>query len=212
MLMEDLGQPIRDAGEHEAGEAAVVLHRVPVTGVGWLPHLGQSALTALPQQIAARAKKLGLPEDIPSLATAIASRSAVLAEGTGLPSFGLCHSEFHPTSLHISGNGWRLLDFARAFTGPGLLDLASWQGTTTSPDPDALASLIAAYIRAGGPTEASAARGGLTAQDWALGWHRVWISGWYVEQIERGWAGNQVNAWTSTISRHLAEATTLLRA
>ena len=36
------------------------------------------------------------------------------------------HSEFHPTSLHIGRDGRRLLDFARTFNGPGLLDLASW--------------------------------------------------------------------------------------
>ena len=43
--------------------------------------------------------------------------------GARLAPYGLCHSEFHPTSLHVGASGWRLLDWARAFRGPGLIDL-----------------------------------------------------------------------------------------
>lgn len=173
MLMEDLGQSVREAGQNDAARAAVAMHRVPATGAGWLPRLGETALADLPVRITARAVRLNLPSDITDVCMAIASGARQLAHGAKLPPFGFCHSEFHPTSLHIGARGWRLLDFARAFTGPGLLDLASWQGTVTKPDPDAVAALIRAYISAGGPVEAAAARGGLPAQDWALGWHRV---------------------------------------
>jgi hypothetical protein len=211
MLMEDLGQPVREAGEQDAAQAAVALHHVSVTSAGWLPRLDASALAELPTRIAARAGRLHLPGSISDMATALASHGGKLADGTGLPPFGFCHSEFHPTSLHIGSQGWRLLDFARAFHGPGLLDLASWHGTTAEPDPDAVAALISAYIRAGGPPEAAAPRGDLPAPHWAVGWHRVWISDWYAEQIERGWAGGQVGAWVGAISRHLSEAVTLLR-
>jgi hypothetical protein len=210
MLLEDLGHPARDAGEHDAAQAAARIHRVPADGAGQLPRLDQAGLAGLPAQIAARAPRLSLPGGIAATAAVIARHAGQLAGGTGLPPFGLCHSEFHPTSVHVSTGGWRLLDLARAFTGPGLLDLASWHGTTTPPDPQATAGLITAYIHAGGPPEAASPRGGIPAANWALGWHRVWISDWYAGQIERGWAGTEVNTWTATISRHLDEAAALL--
>jgi hypothetical protein len=90
------------------------------------------------------------------------------------------------------------------------LSLNPRHGTIIPPDPQAAARLITAYIKAGGPPQTAAPRGGLPACNWALGWHRVWISGWYAEQIERCWAGSEVTAWTGTISRHLDEAAVLL--
>jgi hypothetical protein len=209
MLLEDLGHPARDADQRDAAQAAARIHRVPADGTGWLPRLDQATLAGLPAQITARAAQLSLP-DIATTAAAIARHAGRLAEGTQLPPFGLCHSEFHPTSMHISASGWRLLDLARAFTGPGLLDLASWHGTITPPDPQATTGLITAYIQAGGPPQTASPRGGIPAPNWALGWHRVWISNWYTQQIERGWAGTEVSAWITTISRHLDEAAALL--
>jgi hypothetical protein len=96
--------------------------------------------------------------------------------GAELPPFGLCHSEYHPTSLHIGARGWHLLDFARAFTGPGLLDLASWHGTLGNPDPARTTGLIKRYVALGGHQQALAPRGGLDAASWALGWHRLWAA------------------------------------
>jgi hypothetical protein len=210
MLLEDLGQPIRDADQQDAANCAVGIHRVVVTGAGWLPRLDEIALARLPARIAARAARLNLPSHITVTANFLDRHASHLAKGTCLPPYGLCHSEFHPTSVHIGSHGRRLLDFARAFVGPGLLDLASWSGTLTAPDPRTVATLISAYIKAGGPPEAGSPRGGVPAANWALGWHRVWISDWYAEQIERGWAGDEVIAWTDTIARHLNEAAVLL--
>lgn len=210
MLLEDLGQPVRDASEQDAVHAAVGVHRVPVGGADWLPCLDESALVGYPARIAARAARLSLPSHIAATARVLARHAQRLAEGTKLQPYGFCHSEFHPTSVHIGPHGRRLLDFARAFTGPGLLDLASWPGTLIPPDPQAVTALITAYVKSGGPPEAVASRGGIAAANWALGWHRIWISDWYTEQIERGWAGTEVTAWTGTISRHLNEAVALL--
>src|ERR1019366_9484671 len=125
---------------------------------------------------------------------------------------GLCHSQYHPTSLHIGERGWHLLDFARAFNGPGLLDIASWSGTLNAPNPARTLGLIESYVEAGGHRQALAARGGLDAASWALGWHRVWVADLLTQQIERGWADRADDVWTSAITRHLTEAATLLHA
>jgi hypothetical protein len=210
MLLQDLGDPDREAREQDGATAAVAIHNVPVAVAWSLPHLDAGALAGLPARIVSRAERLDLPSGIAASAAAIGRRAGRLTEGAELPPFGFCHSEYHPSSLHVSRSGWWLLDLARAFTGPGLLDLASWHGTVTEPRPEATAALISAYIAAGGPPEAAAFRGGLPAHIWALVWHRVWIADWYAEQIERGWAENEVHTWTYAISRHLYEATTLL--
>jgi hypothetical protein len=122
----------------------------------------------------------------------------------------LCHSEFHPTSLFITTNGWRLLDFARTFVGPGLLDLASWHGTLDAPDTARLAAFLDLYIQAGGATSTLNDRGGLPAPAWALGWHRLWVAEWFSEQVERGWAAADPSGWTQAIERHTLEAAELL--
>src|ERR1019366_4801727 len=145
---------------------------------------------------------------LPRLDGAGASRAA----GAQLPPFGLCHSQYHPTSLHIGERGWHLLDFARAFNGPGLLDIASWSGTLNAPNPARTLGLIESYVEAGGHRQALAARGGLDAASWALGWHRVWVADWLTQQIERGWADRADDIWISAITRHLTEAATLLHA
>jgi hypothetical protein len=90
---------------------------------------------------------------------ALASGAAKRAEGATTAPWGWVHSEFHPTSLHIGKGGWRLLDFARAFTGPGLLDLVSWFGTVDDADPVRLRCYIEAYVAAGGHPTALAERG-----------------------------------------------------
>jgi hypothetical protein len=176
MLLEDLGEPVREASDQDGATAAVAVHHVPVTAARSLPRLDAGGLAGLPARIVSRAEQLDLPGGIAASAAAIGRRAGRLAEGAELPPFGFCHSEYHPAACTSPATGWRLLDLARAFTGPGLLDLASWHGTVTEPRPEATATLISAYIAAGGPPEAAAPRGGLPAHIWALAWHRVCTS------------------------------------
>ncbi|GAA1801536.1 hypothetical protein GCM10009682_24350 [Luedemannella flava] len=126
--------------------------------------------------------------------------------------FGLCHGELHPTSLHRGPAGLRLLDFGKAFHGPGLLDLATWFGTRHRPDHDRVAHLLGLYVAAGGHPDALASRGGLPAATWALGWHRVWAAAWFIEQAATG----AFDATTDTahgviVHRQLTSAAALLR-
>lgn len=210
MLMDDLGEPDREASDHDGARAAVQLHKVN-TDCPWLPRVDQAALAVMPHRIAVSMEHLGLPEPA-KLARELEPAAAPRAAGTGLPPFGLCHSEYHPTSLHIDRHGWHLLDLARAFTGPGLLDLASWHGTLNDPDPARTHALIEFYVVAGGPRQALVARGGLDAASWALGWHRIWVADWFTAQIKHGWAAGAEHTWTTAITRHLTEAASLLRA
>ncbi|MDQ3760878.1 MAG: aminoglycoside phosphotransferase family protein [Actinomycetota bacterium] len=209
MLLEDLGEPVRDADDRDGARAAVHLHRVTAAAPG-MTRLDSAAMASLPRRITNRLQCLGLV-DLAKKARALDAVATNRADGAELRPFGLCHSEFHPTSLHISVSGWRLLDFARAFIGPGLLDLASWHGTLDNPQPERTLELIESYVAGGGSQQALAMRGGLDAASWALGWHRIWIVDWFAEQIERGWAQEAEHTWTTAIGRHLGEACTLLK-
>ncbi|MFI7645142.1 phosphotransferase [Micromonospora sp. NPDC049460] len=139
MLMDDLGDPIRTATAAEAAAAARWVHAVaditqlPVfdqVGLARLPGQALDALDALRQQ--ERFPDSGPIEGLLERLAAVAQRRA---DGAERPPFGLCHGEFHRSSLHISRTGCRLVDWAKAFTGPGLLDLATWFGTRTPPEP-----------------------------------------------------------------------------
>ncbi|WP_062214107.1 phosphotransferase [Streptomyces sp. NBRC 109706] len=209
MLIEDLGEPVREADDPDGATAAVQIHRV--ASAPGLPHLGEPELAALPGKIARRLDRYGASEEARTAATALSRAAETRAQGAEVPPFGLVHSEFHPTSLHVTASGLRVLDLARAFTGPGLLDLASWQGTTATPDTDHTHALLSSYVRAGGPAEAVAARGGLDAASWALGWHRVWVAEWFTQQIGLGWAEGAEDKWMTVITRHVLDAAELLK-
>lgn len=216
MVIEDLGEPVRDAQDADGSTAAVALHaagQAPATR-----DLDAEALTALPMLALGHLRRLRETgrwtegtEDIAHLLHALAGAAAKRAEGTTIAPWGWAHSEFHPTSLHIGTDGWRLLDFARAFNGPGLLDLASWHGTIEEADPDRLRAFIETYVVAGGNRSALAERGGLTAQAWALGWHRVWAVEWFMEQALR-WINDPTTdeAYITVVHRHLRSAVRLL--
>lgn len=217
MIMEDLGAPLREADDGDGARAAVTLHQVPC--LPSLPTIDTDHLVSLPRQGLNRLATLtgsgrwADVDDIADMLGRIGNAAETLADGAHLPPYGLCHSEFHPTSLHIGGSGWRLLDFARAFNGPGLLDLASWPGTIDDPEPAKLRSLIETYIAAGGHPNALASRGGLAAERWALGWHRVWVISWYLDQAVR-WINDPSTdpTYIAAVRRHLGEAVHLLEA
>jgi hypothetical protein len=208
MLIDDLGEPVREADDYDGACAAVRLHQVG--GAVWLPRVTAAGLTVLPHRIGVRLSRLGLPA-VTDLVRSLDGAAASRAQGAELPPFGLCHAGYHPTALHIGDRGWHLLDFSRAFTGPGLFDLASWHGTLAAPAPARTLGMIESYVTVGGAPEALAPRGGLDAASWALGWHRVWVADWFAQQIERGWADGADDMWTTAIIRHLTAAATLLK-
>ncbi|MEU5726772.1 aminoglycoside phosphotransferase [Micromonospora sp. NPDC047738] len=184
MLMDDLGEPLRPPTAAEAAAAAAQVHALPPLSM--LPAFDQAALACLPEQALdalaalrqqARFLNTDLVEELLEKLAKVARRRA---DGAERPPFGLCHGEVHPTSLHVSRTGCHLVDWAKAFTGPGLLDLATWFGTRTPAKPARLARLIHNYISAGGHPAAATDRGGLPAAQWALGWHRVWAAWWFL--------------------------------
>ncbi|ADU11427.1 aminoglycoside phosphotransferase [Micromonospora sp. L5] len=190
MLMDDLGDPIRPPTTAEASAAARAVHAI--APMPTLPAFGQQTLARLPEQALAALDALhrqgrflntGTIEDLLRRLAAVAGRRA---DGAEQEPFGLCHGEFHPTSLHVSRNGCHLVDWAKAFTGPGLLDLATWFGTRTNPDPAQLNHLIRVYVATGGSPDAYSDRGGLPAAQWALGWHRLWAAWWFLTTAAAG--------------------------
>ncbi|WP_405670717.1 phosphotransferase family protein [Streptomyces sp. NBC_01530] len=215
MLMEDLCPAVRDADDLDGTAAAVVLHGTRTAAA--LPVLDQARLRTLPNQALEHLAQLRKAErwqdtdDIEDTLDLIAQAAEARSAGTTVAPFGWVHSEFHPTSLHISQRGWRLLDFARAFTGPGLLDLASWHGTLDTPQPVRLRVFLEQYVTAGGTPDALTRRGGLTAENWALGWHRMWAVEWFMEQSIR-WINDPATdpAYIKAVRRHLTDVLHLL--
>jgi hypothetical protein len=190
MLMDDLGDATRTATTAEAAATARWVHAT--TGITGLPAYDQTGLARLPEQALhalaclrqqGRFPDAGLIEKLLQRLAEIAPRRA---EGAERPPFGLCHGEFHRSSLHVSRAGCRLVDWAKAFIGPGLLDLATWFGTRTPPEPRLLTQLIRAYVSAGGHPDTGADRGGLPATRWALGWHRIWAASWFLTTAADG--------------------------
>lgn len=219
MLLEDLGAPAREATLDEAATAAVAVHHLPLPPQR-LPVLDSAALAELPSRarehltLLRAAGRWADTDDIDTDLQRLARLAELRARDAELPPYGLVHSEFHPTSLHIDRHRqWRLLDFARTFVGPGLLDLVSWQGTTQQPDKAALRNLLHAYVNAGGTSSALTDRAGLDAAEWAIGWHRVWIIEWYLEQALRWMPDPAFDDHDATVvRRHLVEARQCLRA
>ncbi|MEU3322058.1 aminoglycoside phosphotransferase family protein [Streptomyces sp. NPDC006785] len=215
MFLEDLGSAVREADDLDGVAAAVILHGTRSAAA--LDVLDQERLRMLPTRALEHLEQLRKADrwqdadDIVDALERISGAAQVRSVGTTLEPFGWVHSEFHPTSLHIGRLGWHLLDFARAFTGPGLLDLASWHGTIDPPDPARLRVLLEQYVSAGGTADALAPRGGLTAEHWSLGWHRMWAVEWFIEQSVR-WINNPATdpAYIKAVRRHLTDVLHLM--
>jgi hypothetical protein len=211
MIMEDLGPQTREADLSDAARAAVAVHACPQPRYGsvldseGLAELPTSALEWLDALQAVG--RWSEADEFRRNLEAVDKVAGRRASGAEIPPYGMCHSEFHPTSIHI-GDDDRLtiMDWARAYTGSGLLDLVSWQGTPKPLDLDAVSDLIAVYVLAGGAREATANRGGLPAHVWAGGWDKMWVVEWFLESCCR-W-GDPVNdqAMMKAVSVHLAEA------
>lgn len=180
IIMQDLGNSSRDATDDDAANAAARLHAVgsvaglttydeatlqasPTRSLGHLDQIESTGLSSHTEGIGAILKELEI----------VGPRRAAGAE---LGPFGLCHSELHPTSLHITARGWRMLDLAKAFNGPGILDLATWQGTRRAPNSSRLRPLLVRYVEAGGHPDTLSDRGGVPAEIWAAAWHRIWAA------------------------------------
>ncbi|WP_346535600.1 phosphotransferase [Micromonospora sp. DPT] len=215
LLTEDLGVPVRTATEEDAASMAALLHATPI--LGHLDTFDEEALTSLPERGLAALAALQRQGrflnawDINRALQRLAPCAKVLAAGAERPPFGLCHGELHPTSIHVGTNGTRLLDLAKAFNGPGLLDLATWFGTRAPAQPQHLNRLIHAYIHAGGHPGAASRRGGLPADRWALGWHRIWAAHWFLTHAAAGHHSRGTDdAHHTIIRRQLIAAVTLL--
>jgi hypothetical protein len=211
MIMEDLGPQIREANLRDAATAAVAVHECPSFPSG--PVLDTEGLADLPTRalrwlgaLQENGRWSGAQEfrrDLGRLEKVARRR----ASGAEIPPFGMCHSEFHPTSIHVgAGDRLTVMDWARAYTGSGLLDLVSWQGTPKPLNLDAVSELITAYVAAGGPPEATADRGGLPAHVWASGWDKLWIVEWFLESTFRWGDPADDQATAQAIGVHLAEA------
>lgn len=215
MFIDDLGPALREPTINEGAAAAVAAHNTPP--LADLPVLDQHTLAGLPASCLATLDQLtasGRWADTTDVADTLRDLHEIAAdrsEGAGIAPYGLCHSEFHPTSVHIAESGWHILDWARSFCGPGLLDLASWQNTTEAPDFAAFRELVDAYIAAGGSPDATAERGSLPAERWAYGWHRLWVIDWFLQQCATWIADPDLDpTYQKVIRRHLAEAVTCL--
>lgn len=211
MVMEDLDPAAGTPTLAQAAAAAVAVHAVPP--LPGRPGLDSANLAALPGRALKRLAGLQAAGrwQVPTVnkrLQMLADVAVDLARDAERSPFGMCHSEFHSTSLHVDATGQRrVLDMARAFTGPGLLDLVSWQGTQHPPDGTALRALLDAYAAAGGSAAVLGDRAGLPATQWALGWRRVWIVAWYIEQAAR-WMPDPARDEHSVtvVARHLVEA------
>jgi hypothetical protein len=210
MLMEDLGEPSREADLEDAAATAVAIHACPpMAGRPVLDAAGLAELPVRALEWLTRLRDAGRWLDADDIRLGLEQLAGVAdrrARGADLPPFGMCHSEFHPTSVHIGPQGLRVLDWARAYTGSGLLDLVSWQGTPDPLDLGAVSDLIEAYVSAGGPAQARADRGGLPAQVWAGGWDKLWVVEWFLESTLR-WADPAMDtAMRKALRVHLGEA------
>jgi hypothetical protein len=215
MLLEDLGDPVAQPTDRIGATAAVRLHcaLLPLDG---LERWDGPAFAGLPDAMLELLRQLGmdgrlhLGDDVVRILTDLARHATAMAAGAETPPFGFVHGELHPTSLHVSTGGWRLLDFGMAFAGPGILDLATWQGTRQPPDPTRLRTQIDAYVAAGGTRRARTRRGGLPAENWALGWHRLWSAAWLLRLIAAGSKGFERSHAEGVIRRQIRTASDLL--
>ncbi len=210
MLMQDLGPPDREPTDLDGVRAAAALHNATPhrAGASRLAAALTSARTDL--RTLTRRGHHDQTADLLDLVAALARAGSARLVGEELPPYGLVHGELHPSSVHIGSLGWRLVDFATTFIGPQLLDLASWQGIRYGVDLDRARYQIAAYAcRTGDPT-VLVRRGGLPAEVWASGWHRVWAAHWHLHELARDRLDATTPSEWEVVRRQLRQAVRLL--
>jgi len=216
MLMEDLGPSVRGPSLLEAASAAARTHAAPsperlrVLDERGLQELPTSTLQALDELVCA-----GRWRDTERLREQLSYIEEVgrdLSRDAQIPPFGLCHSEFHPSSLHIGKFKSALVDWARAFTGPGLIDIISYFGTLSVADPTTYRSFIDDYVNMGGAPTAGDDRAGYRAEEWGLFWHRIWVAEWFTTNCT-SWMTDtrQDEIYQQAVERHVGEAYAIVR-
>ncbi|MDM4723274.1 phosphotransferase [Micromonospora sp. WMMA1363] len=187
MVMDDLGDPVREPDDIDGAAAAAALHQATIEP-GGLHVWGEAQLADIPSSAIALLTGLRADGRLPGAADLLrpldllARDARRLVSGAETPPFGVVHGEFHPTALHIGRHGVHMIDFAMAYVGPGIFDLATWQGTRQPPDTARIDTQLHAYIHAGGDPRVLDPRGGQPADVWALGWHRLWSAAWFLRQ------------------------------
>ena len=215
MLMEDLGPAKRESTIEEAGEMAVFMTKT--TPPEHLPTEGREFLEHLPQKIMTGIERLVSqgtwtnPDRIFRPVADIAKAAAVLSESAAMRPFGLCHREFHPTSLHIGSKKTALLDWQRAYAGPLLPCLANWFSIVDAPDLKACRRLIKEYVSAGGDVEALDDRNNLRPEVWAFFWQRVGAAEWWItSQAKWQTSDTRDGGWQRAVERAIVDAQWLL--
>lgn len=215
MLLEDLGDRLHEPTDHDGAAAAARLHRADIDPAQ-LEVWNADRLAALPSRmidLLSRLHEIGRLRATKQLIAPLqqlARHAVELVDGAETLPFGLVHGELHPTSLHIGASGWRLVDFAMAHVGPGLLDLATWQGTRQPPDIERLQHQMHAYIAARGSTTVLQPRGGLPAAKWALGWHRLWSADWLLRQVTTAPEDTEEETASTILRRQIGAAAAML--
>ncbi len=215
MLLEDLGPAAREADDLDGATAAVVLHRTRTAAA--LPVLDQEGLARLPSRALEHLGQLRKAErwqdtdDIEDALDRTAQAAEARSAGTTVAPFGWVHSEFHPTSLHIGHTAGGCWTSPAPSPAPACSTSPAGTAPSTPPTPYACASSWSTYVTEGGTPDALAERGGLPAEKWALGWHRMWAVEWFMEQSIR-WINDPATdpAYINAVRRHLTDVLHLL--
>lgn len=187
IVMEDLGEAERPATQDEVLALLLQLHAVPTPRGG--PSLSEYTMVTLPDRARWHLDRLSdygrwtnvvgrLTTDLEKVRKISADRAA----GADKEPFGWVHTEFAGRGAHVGRKGVRLIDFARSYAGPVLLDLVSWGDGLDRARPREARAFLERYVDLGGPASTLDRRAGLAAERWALAWLRVWRVEWYLQQ------------------------------
>ena len=215
MLMEDLGPAKREPTIDDAGEMAVRMTQTKPPG--HLPTEGQESLENLPQKIMTGIERLVSqgtwtnPDRIRRPVGDIAKAAPALSSSAEVRPFGLCHSSYDPSSLHIGSRKTALLDWQCTNVGPLLPCLANWFSIIDAPNMKACRRLIQEYVTAGGDPEAFDDRNNLRPEVWAFFWQRVAAAEWWItSQAKWQTSDTRDGGWQRAVERAIVDAQWML--